>query len=137
MSISKLNVGMLKKVFFSFLLFCTISGHVVAQPDKNEWVDSVFNSLTIDEKIGQLFMVPVPPNTNETAINKIENQIKSKEIGGVIFDSLGPLQQAKVTNRFQSASEVPLLIAQDAPRGLGQSRDSTVHIPDAPVIGPA
>ena len=137
MSISKLNVRMLKKVFIYLLLTCTIYVPLVAQPNKDTWVDSVFNSLNIDEKIGQMFMVPIPSRTNDAFINKIENQIKSKEIGGVIFDSVGPLQQANFTNRFQAASEIPLLIAQHAPLGLGQFRDSTIHVPEAYLIGAA
>ena len=135
MTISKLNVGMLKKVFLIFLWICGVPMAVLAQPDKNSWIDSVFNSLSVDERIGQLFVVPVPSKTSEAIIDKIQNQIKSKQIGGIIFDSLGPLQQAKVTNRFQAVSEIPLLIAQNAPLGLGQVRDSTVHIPDAYIIG--
>jgi hypothetical protein len=47
---------MLKKVFLNFLIICGVSAASVAQPDKNSWVDSVFNSLNIDEKIGQLLM---------------------------------------------------------------------------------
>lgn len=128
---------MLKKVFLYFLVFWGVSAPAPAQPDKNTWVDSVFNSLNLDEKIGQLFVVPVPSQINEAAINKIENQIKSKEIGGVIFDSLGPLQQARITNRFQSVSNIPLLIAQHAPLGLGQDRDSTIHLPEAYIVGAA
>ena len=137
MSISKLNVGMLKKVFLYFLIICGVSASSAAQPNKNNWVDSVFNSLNFDEKIGQLFMVPIPSNTSEATIHKIENQIKSKEIGGIIFDSLGPLAQVSFTNRFQAASEIPLLIAQHTPLGLGQFRDSTIHVPDAYIIGAA
>ncbi|HEX6225115.1 MAG TPA: serine hydrolase [Chryseolinea sp.] len=135
MSISKLNVGMLKKVFFYVLLTFIVSLPSLAQPNKSLWVDSVFNSLNIDEKIGQLFMVPIPSRVNDAFIDKIENQIKSKEIGGVIFDSLGPLRQASITNRFQDASEIPLLIAQNAPIGLGQFRDSIIHVPDAYLLG--
>jgi CubicO group peptidase (beta-lactamase class C family)/beta-glucosidase-like glycosyl hydrolase len=128
---------MLKKVFPYFLMFLGVSAPSLAQPDKNTWVDSVFNSLSTDEKIGQLFVVPVPSRINETAINKIENQIKSKEIGGVIFDSLGPLQQAKITSRFQTVSNVPLLVAQNAAVGLGQVRDSALHLPEPYIVGAA
>lgn len=128
---------MLKKVFLYFLLLFGLSVECFAQPAKETWVDSVFNSLSIDEKIGQLFMVAIPARIDEEGISKIESQIKSKEIGSVVFDSLGPVQQGKFTNRFQAISEVPLLIAQDAPIGLGQRRDSTVHLPDPYVIGAA
>jgi beta-N-acetylhexosaminidase len=128
---------MLKKVFLSFLIVCGVSTASLAQPDKNNWVDSVFNSLNIDEKIGQLFMVPIPSSTSEATLHKIESQIKSKEIGGIIFDSLGPVKQASFTNRFQAVSDIPLLIAQHEPLGLGQFRDSTIHVPDAYIIGAA
>src|SRR5687767_1449527 len=111
-----MNARMLKKVFLYFLMTLSVEG--LAQPDKNAWVDSVFNSMSMDEKIGQLFLVPIPLHTTEAIINKIESQIKSKEIGGVIFDSLGPVRQANITNRFQRVSKLPLLIAQDAPVGL-------------------
>jgi beta-N-acetylhexosaminidase len=128
---------MLKKVFLYFLLVLGVSVECFAQPVKEAWIDSVFNSLSIDEKIGQLFMVAIPARIDEAGISKIENQIKSKEIGSVVFDSLGPVQQAKFTNRFQAISEIPLLIAQDAPIGLGQRRDSTIHFPDPYIIGAA
>ncbi len=59
---------MLKKVFLNFLIICGVSAASVAQPDKNNWVDSVFNSLNIDEKIGQLFMVPIPSSTSEATL---------------------------------------------------------------------
>jgi CubicO group peptidase (beta-lactamase class C family)/beta-glucosidase-like glycosyl hydrolase len=126
---------MLKKVFLYSFLLAGFSFAAIAQPDKNTWVDSVFNALNTDERIGQLFIVPVPSKAQEAVINKIENQIKSKEVGGVIFDSLGPVQQARITNRLQGVSTIPLLIAQHAPVGLGQRRDSTLHFPDAYIIG--
>src|SRR5688572_17895498 len=116
---------MLKKVFV--YLFVILSVECMAQPDKNAWVDSVFNALSVDEKIGQLFLVPVPLNAKEADINKIESQIKSKEIGGLVFDSLGPVRQAKITSRLQHASDLPLLIAQNAAVGLADARDSTIR----------
>src|SRR5688572_14554418 len=112
---------MLKKVFI--YLFVILSVESVAQPDKNAWVDSVFDALSLDEKIGQLFLVPVPLTAKEADINKIESQIKSKEIGGLVFDSLGPVRQIEITSRLQNASDLPLLVAHDAAVGLGQSRD--------------
>ncbi len=126
---------MAKKVFLYVLIACGVFVECSAQPDKNTWVDSVFNSLSIDEKIGQLFIVPIPPQASEADINKIESQVKNKEIGGVIFDSVGPFRQVKITNRLQGVSQIPLLIAQDAEKGLGQLRDSLVDFPNASLMG--
>ena len=126
---------MAKKVFLYILMTCGLFMECLAQPDKSAWVDSVFNSLNIDEKIGQLFLVPIPPQATDADVNKIENQVKNKEIGGVIFATFGPSQQVIITNRLQAASEIPLLIAQDADQGFGQRRDSLIHFPDASLIG--
>jgi beta-N-acetylhexosaminidase len=126
---------MVKKVFLYFLMVFGVFIDVVAQPDKNTWVDSVFNSLSVDQKIGQLFMVPVPLQANEAVLSKIQNQIKSKEIGGVIFGPTGPVQQAKITSRLQGVSDIPLLVAQEALQGVGQHRDSTLYFPSASLIG--
>src|SRR5687768_8194231 len=128
---------MAKKVFLYFLLICVLSVKTLAQPDKNTWIDSVFNSLSIDEKIGQLFLVPIPADASEAAIGKIENQIKSKEIGGVIFAPRGPIRQAFITKRLQEISEVPLLIAENASFGIGQHRDSLIRFPETYLIGAA
>jgi beta-N-acetylhexosaminidase len=135
LSISKPNVLMAKKVFLYFLLICVVSVKTLAQPDKNTWIDSVFNSLSIDGKIGQLFLVPIPTDASEAAIGKIEHQVKSKEIGGVIFAPRGPVRQASITKRLQDISEVPLLIAENATFGVGQHRDSVTRFPETYLIG--
>src|SRR3990170_4434401 len=126
---------MAKKVLLYIIMACGMCMECMAQPDKNAWVDSVFNSLNIDEKIGQLFMVPIPAQATDADINKIENQVKNKEIGGVLFATLGLSRQVMITNRLQGASEMPLLIAQDTEQGLGQRRDSVIRFPDASLIG--
>jgi len=126
---------MAKKVFLYVLMTCGVFAECMAQPDKNAWVDSVFNSLNIDEKIGQLFMVPIPTQATEADINKIENQVKNNEIGSVIFADIGPFRQVKIANRLQAVSEIPLLIAQDVEHGFGQHRDSLIQFPEASLIG--
>ncbi len=100
------------------------------QPEKQKaWVDSVYNSLSIKEKIGQLFIVDVFTEKGEQHISKIENLIKNHQIGGVIFSKGGPNRQAKAHNQFQKVSKVPLLITMDAEWGLAMRLDSTYAFP--------
>ena len=75
---------MVKKVFLVLLVLTAVLFNVSAQSNKNHWVDSVFNSLGIDERIGQLFMINVPPHASDDALKEIEGEIKSHEIGGII-----------------------------------------------------
>src|SRR5688572_16432274 len=126
---------MVKKVFLALLVVAGVLVNVNAQSHKTHWVDSVFNSLSIDEKIGQLFLVNVPPNPTADALKQIEDDIKSHEIGGIIFQQATPYNQATATKRFQSISKFPLLVGQDVEWGLGQMMDSTISFPRALVLG--
>ena len=49
--------------------------------EMNAWVDSVYSSLTIDERIGQLFMIVANThntNANKNLITKKQNWIEAK-----------------------------------------------------------
>jgi beta-N-acetylhexosaminidase len=125
----------MRKVFLCFIVSVGVSGAVFAQADKNRWVDSVFNALSVNERIGQMFMLTLSSKDEVSAAKEIENEIESHKIGGIIFTQGSPVKQAKLTNRFQRSTETPLLIAQDAEWGLGMSLDSTVQFPRALVLG--
>jgi CubicO group peptidase (beta-lactamase class C family)/beta-glucosidase-like glycosyl hydrolase len=126
---------MLKKVFAcSFLVILPLVA-LFAQTDKDRWVDSVFNALDDDEKVGQLFMLSVPADMAGADISRIVEQIKSHNVGGVIFGRQSPHLQANATVRFQEASKVPLFVGQDAEWGLGQMVDSTMSFPRPLVLG--
>ena len=47
----------------------------------------------------------------------------------------GPVRQARLTNRLQASSPVPLLIAMDAEWGIAMRLDSTVRYPYQMTLG--
>ncbi len=98
-------------------------------PEGNKWVDSVYNTLALEEKFGQLFMVAAYSNKDFAHYNTIDKLIQENKIGGLIFFQGGPVRQAKLTNRFQSKSKIPLFIGIDAEWGLGMRLDSTYRYP--------
>ncbi|MGZ9736083.1 glycoside hydrolase family 3 N-terminal domain-containing protein [Flavobacterium sp. GNP002] len=98
-------------------------------PQGNKWVDSVYNGMTLEEKFGQLFMVAAYSNKDTVHFNAIDKLIQENKIGGLIFFQGGPVRQAKLTNRFQSKSKIPLFIGSDAEWGLGMRLDSTYRYP--------
>lgn len=93
------------------------------------WVDSVYNQMTLDEKIGQLFMVAAYSNKNEAHAQSIDSLIINQKIGGVIFFQGGPVRQAILTNRFQEKAKTPLFVGIDAEWGLAMRLDSTYAFP--------
>ena len=96
---------------------------------QKKWVDSVYNSLSLQEKIGQLFMISVSSESGETYIEQTRKYVEEGNIGGVIFSKGGPLRQAKLTNEFQEIAKTPLLIGMDAEWGLAMRLDSTFALP--------
>lgn len=102
---------------------------------EKKWVDSVYQSMGFDERIGQLFMVSAYSNKDSLHIKSIDKLIKENQVGGLIFFQGGPVRQAKLTNRYQAESKVPLLIGIDAEWGLSMRLDSTYRYPFNMTLG--
>lgn len=96
---------------------------------QEQWVDSTYNSLSFDEKVGQLFMIAAYSNKKEDHAQDLDKLITKYKIGGLIFFQGGPNRQAKLTNRFQAKSKIPMLIGIDAEWGLSMRIDSTHSYP--------
>ncbi len=102
---------------------------------QQKWVDSVYGSLSLQEKIGQLFMVDIYSSYPKEKVDKIKSLIKKYYIGGIIFSKGGPRQQVKLNNDFQNLSRVPLIMAMDAEWGLAMRLDSTYAYPFNMTLG--
>ncbi|WP_460910004.1 glycoside hydrolase family 3 N-terminal domain-containing protein [Spirosoma areae] len=99
------------------------------------WVDSVFQTLSPEQKIGQFFMVATFSNRHENHYQYIDHLIQSNHIGGLIFFQGGPYRQAILTNRYQAQSKVPLLVGIDGEWGLGMRLDSAMDFPKQMSLG--
>ncbi|AJR04171.1 glycoside hydrolase family 3 N-terminal domain-containing protein [Siansivirga zeaxanthinifaciens] len=123
---------------FSYILFLLLMVNVGFSQNpllskntfaQKKWVDSVYASMTLKEKVGQLYMVQVMSNQDEASKNKIESLIKEHQIGGIIYSLGGPVRQAKLNNDLQAISKLPMLIGMDAEWGLSMRLDSTYAFP--------
>lgn len=93
------------------------------------WVNNTYNQMSLQEKVGQLFMVGVFSSHSRKDTDKVKKLIEEQQIGGVIFSKGGPRRQAKLTNEYQALSRIPLLIGMDAEWGLAMRLDSTFALP--------
>ena len=101
----------------------------------DQWVDSLMNKLTLDQKIGQLFMIQSYSNNKNQKTEELIKQIIQFQVGGVIFMQGGPTTQSRICNSFQDASNVPLIVAIDGETGLGFRLDSTLNYPVQMALG--
>ena len=89
-------------ILFSFLAFNADKDIDVQSPpfynvDK-VWVNQTMSSMTLDQKIAQLFMVAAYSNKGKSHQKEIENLISNYHIGGLMFMQGGPIRQLRLTN---------------------------------------
>ena len=128
----------MKKIFLITLFFICLT-HANSQgidplltkdlESQNKWVDSILSGMTLEEKIGQLFMVATFSNKDEVHEKEIIDLINNYHIGSLIFFQDLPVKQAQLTNKYQKISKVPLLIGIDAEWGLNMRLKNTFRYP--------
>ena len=105
-----------------------------------QWVDSVFKTLSDDQKIAQLMVIrlsSIDPATRKVSFydKEVEEAIRKYNIGGICLFQGGPLTQANFLNHFQGIAATPLLICIDAENGLGMRMDSVIGLPRQMMLG--
>lgn len=136
---------MIKKLFSFGLLSMMLISAAFAQNkpnfvdfinQKHSWVDSVFNTLTPKQRIGQLFLVRAHTNLGQKYVDSVKQVIEREQLGGLVVFQGGPVRHANMFNQYQKVSKVPLLITFDGEWGLGMRMpDSTISYPYQMTLG--
>ena len=125
---------MLKKVLIVLLMWTGVST-VFAQDKKKQWIDSVFQTLGEEEKIGQLFVIPMSSYAKANEIENLFSSVNRQHPGGVIITSGGPVGTTNLVNQLQKESDIPLLVMMDAENGPGNVLDSLIQFPKPLALG--
>ena len=94
------------------------TGLSFSDPETN-WVDSVFNSLSLEQRIAQLMIVRVPLNMDDRQMLDFSRRMNNLHVGGFCFFAGTAQRQAELTRRFKQDAAVPLLFSIDGEWGLG------------------
>lgn len=100
----------------------------------DRWVDSVYQSLTLEQKVAQSLMPAVYPRDSVQMTETIRN-IKRYNPGGIIIFQGGPKQVALLVNQMQRSAQTPLLIGVDGEWGLAMRFDSVLPFPRQLTLG--
>lgn len=121
---------------FSFLFIgLFLAAKLLAPPHSNNqihsktWAETVFDSMSVDERLAQLFMIEVRPTYGPKHIANVEKSIRDHQVGGVVFFKGNPTEQVKLTNRFQALSKTKMLVAIDGEWGLAMRLSNTISYP--------
>ncbi len=102
------------------------------------WVRTTLSRLTLEQKIGQMIGLRYTGrflNRDSEALSELREWIIEHHIGGFIQVRGGVYDTAVLTNALQQMADVPLLIAADLERGLGNQIEGATLFPPLMSIG--
>jgi len=133
---------MKKSISLSVLLFYVLCSYSQTKSNlsADRWVDSVFETLSYNQKLAQLIIVrlsSIDPATRKiTFLDKeVEEAVRKYDVGGICLFQGGPVTQANFINYFQNISKTPILFSIDAENGLGMRMDSVIPFPRQMMLG--
>ncbi len=100
-----------------------------------KYADSLYQKLSLDEKIGQLYIVALYNNRGEEEIQKIRNLVEKEKIGGLILMQDNAEKHIQLLNEFQGKSKVKMMIGIDGEWGLFQRFPAAHKFPWAMTLG--
>ena len=100
-----------------------------------KYADSLYQQLSLDEKIGQLYIVALYNNRGEEEIQKTRNLVEKEKIGGLILMQDNAEKHIQLLNEFQEKSRVKMMIGIDGEWGLFQRFPAAHKFPWAMTLG--
>jgi beta-N-acetylhexosaminidase len=114
-----------------------------------KWAVRTLRKLSLEEKIGQLFMMRVRVdflNDQDRAYIELRDAVEDYHLGSLIMTVRlegmflyrnQPFEAAELLNRLQQNARVPLIIAADFENGLSMRLHGTTEFPQAMAFGAA
>lgn len=127
----------MKKILFivSLLASSVVFSQYSSRLSVDQWVDSVFNSLSKEQRIAQLMVIRAHSNLGPDHIAKVTSDIQQYNVGALCFFQGGPIRQANLTNFYQHMTKTPLMITIDGEWGVGMRLDSVTKFPYQLTLG--
>ena len=120
---------------YCFLIIVFMAGLVAnAQSAEDCWVDSVYNSLTQEQRVGQLINVRAN-QPNKPYLTEVQALIDKYNVGGVTFFRTDAEPLLRQVNEWQEAAQTPLMVAIDGEWGLGMRINGSISYPYQMTLG--
>ena len=124
-------------LFYSSTAFC----QQTAGGEAAKWADSVYQSLSNDQRIAQLMVVrlsSIDMKTKQVTFfdQQVAELVKNYNIGGICVFQGSPVKQAGIINNLQAMAKTPILMCIDAEWGVGMRiLDSVLPLPKQMMLG--
>jgi len=129
----------MKKLSFFLFVFAILQLNAQKFQERtiaaSHWADSVFKTLSNEQKIAQLIIIRAHSNLGEKHVQEVTSLINKYNVGGLCFFQGGPIRQATLTNAYQKMAKTPLMVCIDGEWGLGMRLDSVINFPRQLMMG--
>ncbi len=100
------------------------------------WVDSLMGAMTLEDKIGQLFIVNLRNPLGGNATPAMRRAVEEYGVSGFLMPRLLPPEDmATLTRALQEIATIPLFISADYERGVGRFSNAMTELPSNMAIG--
>jgi beta-glucosidase-like glycosyl hydrolase len=141
-------INLSKASFLALLIFLLIlvasCARVVYEPEmafgpsEARWVEKTMARMTLEEKIGQMVSWRYNGkfvNLDSDYLESLKSLIVEQKIGGLILFGGEVYETAHLTNTVQELAKIPLLIASDFERGVGNQISGATLFPPLMAVG--
>ena len=133
-TIALILIGM----FFTGCAGKTVRPHLYYGSAEARWVNKTLKRMTVADKIGQMICCRYRGgfvNRDSEYFQQLESLIVEYKIGGFVLSGGNVYAAAVLTNSLQQITEVPLLVAADLEKGLGNQLDGGTLFPPLMSVG--
>jgi beta-glucosidase-like glycosyl hydrolase len=134
----------MERIVAGIIVLCWILQGAIAQnkrvdftnwENESAWVDSVYSSLSDNERIAQLFWIAAEVLQNEKRFQSTLKLVDTYHPGGVLYMKNPASAVVRFSNSAQAKSKIPMFIAIDGENGLGMRMDGVLSFPKAMTMG--
>lgn len=100
-----------------------------------QWVDSVYDRMSLKERVGQLFVYTIAPLQTKRNKQLLRDAVHTYKVGGLLFSGGRMQNQVMLINDAQRMAKVPLMITFDGEWGLSMRLKGTPVFPRNMVLG--
>ena len=101
----------------------------------SRWVDSVYNNLSLRQRVAQLVFPNVAPDQGQASKAAIKRFVATNQVGGLLFSKGSLPQYVEMINYAQSLANVPLMITFDGEWGLAMRIAEAEAFPRNMILG--
>lgn len=103
----------------------------------SRWADSVMKTLTLRQRIAQLFVPRLDISNNQAGYKQIAQMCGTEKMGGFLLGKGSIQSYADLINKGQDMANVPLMITLDGEWGLSMRISGTPRFPYSIALGAA